>query len=354
MNKKMFFGGLIIIIIIVGLFCVTCFERQQKKEKFVVTWSIYAGWMPWSYAYDNGIIKKWADKYDIDIEFKQSDYVPSIEAYVSGSADGVVMTNIEAVNMVASAGVDSTAVIIGDYSNGNDAVLARDANSLCDLYDKDVYLAKYSVSHYLVSRGFEILCHKDARQVSLINASDSDLVSIFLTSKDIKSVATWNPLVLDIKSQDSSVKDVFNSSQIPYEILDILFLKTDIAQKHPELASALTGAWYETLGIMSENSERGESALKYMAEKAGTNTDLFKKQLETTYLWKDQQAAIDFLNSENVKSVTEKVINFSYNYGLLEQNGQSGASFGVKFPDGSIWGNQNNVMIRFTNNLYKD
>lgn len=354
MNKKIIFGGLIVIMLMVGLFCVTCFVRHPKKEKFVVTWSIYAGWMPWSYAYDNGIIKKWADKYNIDIEFKQSDYVPSIEAYVSGSADGVVMTNIEAVNMVASAGVDSTAVIMGDYSNGNDAVLARDVNSLCDLSDKNIYLVKYSVSHYLVSRGFETLCNKDARQVSLINASDSDLTSVFLINKDIKSVVTWNPLVLDIRSQDSSIKDLFNSSQTPYEILDILFLKTDIVQKHPELASALTGAWYETLGIMFENSERGESALKYMAEKAGTNVDLFKKQLETTYLWKDQQTAIDFLNSEKIKTVTEKIINFSYDYGLLEQSSQGKASFGVRFPDGSIWGNESNVMIRFTNNLYRN
>ena len=33
------------------------YKKHQKKEKFIVMWSIYAGWMPWPYAYDNGIIK---------------------------------------------------------------------------------------------------------------------------------------------------------------------------------------------------------------------------------------------------------------------------------------------------------
>lgn len=32
------------------------------KEKFKIAWTIYAGWMPWDYAAQSGIIKKWADK----------------------------------------------------------------------------------------------------------------------------------------------------------------------------------------------------------------------------------------------------------------------------------------------------
>ena len=38
------------------------------KKDFKVAWSIYVGWMPWGYAADSGIVKKWADKYGIKIE----------------------------------------------------------------------------------------------------------------------------------------------------------------------------------------------------------------------------------------------------------------------------------------------
>ena len=40
----------------------------NDKPKFKIAWSIYAGWMPWDYADKKGIVKKWADKYNIDIE----------------------------------------------------------------------------------------------------------------------------------------------------------------------------------------------------------------------------------------------------------------------------------------------
>ena len=35
------------------------------KDQFRIAWSIYVGWMPWDYAAESGIVKKWADKYGI-------------------------------------------------------------------------------------------------------------------------------------------------------------------------------------------------------------------------------------------------------------------------------------------------
>ena len=34
----------------------------EAKKNFKVGWSIYVGWMPWGYAADTGIAKRWADK----------------------------------------------------------------------------------------------------------------------------------------------------------------------------------------------------------------------------------------------------------------------------------------------------
>jgi NitT/TauT family transport system substrate-binding protein len=43
-----------------------------EKKDFKVAWSIYVGWMPWGYATEAGIVKKWADKYGINIEVSSS------------------------------------------------------------------------------------------------------------------------------------------------------------------------------------------------------------------------------------------------------------------------------------------
>jgi len=45
--------------------------QAAPKKDFKVAWSIYVGWMPWGYAADHGIVKKWADKYGIKIEVTQ-------------------------------------------------------------------------------------------------------------------------------------------------------------------------------------------------------------------------------------------------------------------------------------------
>ena len=47
------------------------FANAAPKTDFKVAWSIYVGWMPWGYAADHGIVKKWADKYGIKIAVTQ-------------------------------------------------------------------------------------------------------------------------------------------------------------------------------------------------------------------------------------------------------------------------------------------
>src|SRR5690349_2288555 len=97
------------------------------KKDFKIAWSIYAGWMPWGWAQDNGIVKKWGDKYGIKINVVQiNDYIESINQYTAGAFDGVSATNMDTLAIPCVGGIDTTAVIVGDYSNGNDAVILKD------------------------------------------------------------------------------------------------------------------------------------------------------------------------------------------------------------------------------------
>ena len=85
--------------------------------------------MPWEYGAAQGIVDKWAKKYDISIDVVQlNDYVESINQYSAGQFDGCTMTNMDALTIPAAGGVDSTALIIGDFSNGNDGVVVKGEN----------------------------------------------------------------------------------------------------------------------------------------------------------------------------------------------------------------------------------
>src|SRR5919201_1045711 len=89
---------------------------SAEKKNFKVAWSIYVGWMPWDYANQSGILKKWADKYGIKIQLTQiNDYVESINQYTAGGFDACVMTNMDMLTIPSAGGVDSTALIVGDF-----------------------------------------------------------------------------------------------------------------------------------------------------------------------------------------------------------------------------------------------
>ena len=155
-------------------------DAWAKPKKFKVAWSIYAGWQPWDYANQSGVLKKWADKYNIEIELIRMDYIPSVEAYVAKKVDACVMTNMEALDMPAASGITTTVVIMGDFSNGNDAILTRGDMGIKDLAGEEISLVELSVSHYLLARALEMNGMQES-DVTIVNTSDSDIAPVSYT-----------------------------------------------------------------------------------------------------------------------------------------------------------------------------
>src|ERR1700712_184613 len=118
-----------------------------KKTEFQIGWSIYTGFMPWYYAHNSGIVEKWAKKYGITIKLVQvNDYVESISQYTAGKLDGVLATTMDALTIPAASGRDTSVIIIGDYSNGNDGIVLKNGRSIRDIAGRTVNLVELSVS----------------------------------------------------------------------------------------------------------------------------------------------------------------------------------------------------------------
>ena len=223
------------------------------RTDFKVCWTIYAGWMPWGEAKTQGIVSKWAKKYGINVDVVQlNDYVESINQYTAGKFDGCAMTNMDALTIPASGGVDSTALIVSDYSNGNDGVLIKGkGKKLTDLKGQQINLVQFSVSHYLLARALES-AHMSERDLKVVNTSDADISAAFATPT-VQQAVTWNPMLADLKAQPN-VTEVFDSSKIPGEIMDMMVVNTKTLQENPALGKALTGAWFEMVALMHANS----------------------------------------------------------------------------------------------------
>ena len=146
------------------LLLAAAFPLAAQKPAFTVGWSVYAGWTPYYYMNKSGILRKWADKYGITIKVQRFDYAPSLDAFVAKNIDACAMTNMEALDMPAASGVPTTAILIGDYSNGNDAVLVRNGLQLKDLPGKKLLLVEKTVSEYLFDRAMTMNGLRDPDQ----------------------------------------------------------------------------------------------------------------------------------------------------------------------------------------------
>ena len=320
-------------------------SAQAERTDFKIAWSIYVGWMPWGWAGDNSILKKWADKYGITIEIVQiNDYIQSINQYTAGEYDGCSMTNMDALSIPAGGGVDSTALIIGDFSNGNDGIVGKEGTSLAGLAGKTINLVELSVSHYLLARALDSVSLAE-RDLTVVNTSDADMVAAFNTS-GVEIVVTWNPLLTVVREFPGAVS-LYDSGDIPGEIIDMMVVNTEVLNENPKFGKALIGAWYETMSIMSQNDGAGIAARTDMGDASGTDLAGYDHQLNTTRMFYDPAEAVEFNRSEQLIQTMNYIRNFLFDHGILGEGAPSPDYVGMSFPGDKTLGDTGNLKLRF-------
>ena len=122
----------------------------------------------------------------------------SINQYTAGKFDGVTVTNMDALTIPAAGGVDTTALIVGDFSNGNDGVVLKNGKTLADIKGAEINLVELSVSHYLLARALEQRqAHGEGHQGRQhLRRRHRRAPSSRRTST---AVVTWNPQLTEVE-----------------------------------------------------------------------------------------------------------------------------------------------------------
>ena len=328
------------------MLCLTLTPAVASAETYRVAWSHYTGWEFWGLIESSGIMDKHAAANGVDIEIVLiNDYVESMVQYTEGAFIGVTMTNMDALTLPAVGGVDSTALIVGDFSNGNDGAVIKGGDSVCDFAGREVNLMELTVSHYMLVRALEMECglSEAAAKMRLVNTSDADIASVFATAGDEAAVVTWNPPLMTVRNErDANL--VFDSSRIPGEIIDIMWVRTDAPDA---VKRALVGAWYEMMAIVSAGDRAADDAIAALAAQAGGTEAEFRAQLRTTAMFYDSAEAAAFTASDALKETMRYVVDFSWDHGLYGEDAASKDFVGIQFSDGTVMGDRGNVKLRF-------
>lgn len=315
-------------------------DTRNNTQSFNVGWSHYISWELWGYAERSGILKKWADMEGISIELSLIDnYLEAIDLFKTGELSAVTMRNIEALTTAANSSVTAEVIIIDSISNGNDAIVMRNGNAVTALKNRTINLVEDSVSHYLLSRALEMneLTEED---VNLINTKDSDIAQLLL-SQGQGAAVTWHPILMQALDAPGS-RVVFDSSQLPGEIFSMLVVQADAPES---LKRALSGAWYESMGLLEANNE---DVLKDLASSANSTVNGVNKQLAGTQMFYDTSSANEFINSQTLKTIMDKVrvhLKSKGRYGTVDSELDS---IGIQFSDNTVMGDANNIKLKIT------
>ena len=197
------------------------------------------------------------------VEFSSTSQV--IQAFRNDVIDAAAITLDEAL-LLAQEGEQLTIVLVLDISNGGDAIIGQaNINNLSDLQGKLIGVEGNTVGLYMLHRGLDTTELSDKNfKTTFIGASDH--LHAFLTHQ-VDAIVTFEPTRSKLLEQGGHL--LFDSSQIPNEIIDVLVVRSNYLKKHANTVQQLIYAWYDALAYFNNHPQ--ESA-KIMSARLNLNT----------------------------------------------------------------------------------
>jgi len=241
-----------------------------------IGYSDWPGWVAWEIAIQKG----WFKEAGVDVEFKWFEYVPSMEAFSAGKVDAVTMTNGDAL-VTGSSGAKSVAILLNDYSDGNDMVVAQPAiKSMAQLKGKKIGVEIGFVSHLLLMNALASaqLSEKD---VELVNVP-TDQTPQLLKAGDVDAVVAWQPNSGQALREVAGSRPVFTSKDVPGLIYDLLCVSPKSLSERRDDWRKVTAVWFRIADYLKK-PENLDEASRIMAARVGMKADDYKQLMQGTH-----------------------------------------------------------------------
>lgn len=223
-----------------------------------IGYSDWPGWVAWEIA----IQKDWFEEEGVDVEFLWFDYVASMDAYVAGQVDAVCMTNGDAL-VTGATGKPSVGIIVNDYSNGNDMVVAKPGiDSVKDLEGMKVGVEEGFVCHLLLLNALEEN-GMSADDITIVNTPTDETAQV-LASGDVDAIAAWQPNSGQALKTVPGSKPVFTSADAPGIIYDLLCVSSESLEANKEDWAKVVKVWYRIVDYLMDE-DNIDDALKILS-----------------------------------------------------------------------------------------
>jgi NitT/TauT family transport system substrate-binding protein len=220
---------------------------HEDKEPLRVGTFLWPGSEPLFLARDLGVLDE--DSVRL-VEYSSLSEVN--RAFRNGMLDAVDVT-LDMALLFQQAGFESRVVLVLDSSQGADAIIARpEVRRLEDLRGQRVAVEDLAVSTYILSRALE-QAGLEPSEVRIVRIPVDEHVRAF-TSGEVEAVVTFEPSVSKLLAEDGAHR-LFDSTQLPGEILNVLLVREEVLQERPEQVKHLVQGWFRALRYLEEHPD---------------------------------------------------------------------------------------------------
>ena len=171
--------------------------------------------------------------------------------------------------------------------------------------------------------------------MKVVNTSDADIAAAYKTP-DVTAVVTWKPMVSTIL-ESPDAKEVFDSSKIPGEIIDMMVVNTDVLKDNPKFGKALAGIWYETMAALEvEEGSQGAhgEGLRHRHRR-------LRRAARDDEAVRDSEGSRRLHRGRGHQSQERTCLRSSCSTkSLLGKDAKSDGAIGIEFPDKTVFGDK--------------
>ncbi|HTV22180.1 MAG TPA: ABC transporter substrate-binding protein [Polyangiaceae bacterium] len=279
-----------------------------------IAYSDWPGWVAW----DIGLKKGWFDAAGVKVDFKWFEYVPSMEAFSAGKVDAVAMTNGDQL-VTGASGAPSVALLLNDYSNGNDMIVAKAGiESLEQLKGKKIGVEVGFVSHLLLLNALKQAKLSD-KDIEIVNVP-TDQTPQALKSGSVDAIVAWQPNSGQALREVAGSKAIFTSANLPGIIYDVLAVNPkSLAERQPDWEK-VAGVWFQIVDYIQEEKNK-DDVLSIMSARVGLSPEQYAGLMKGTFFLDAEGNAKHYRQGDSLESVffsSKMVDGFNIEHGVYK------------------------------------
>jgi len=174
-----------------------------------------------------------------------------LRAFRNQAIDGMVISMDELFGLVAE-GLQPRVILVVDVSHGADAVVARPGVlSMKDLKGKRVAVESGALGAFVLSRALALNGMK-ASEVKVVPMESNEQPGAFEKGQ-VDAAVTFDPYREQLLR--AGAKSVFDSTQIPGEIVDLIAMRMGILDAQPKSVQALLAGWFMAVDYLKRQPQ---------------------------------------------------------------------------------------------------